>query len=294
MSAPAPRTSAPGHPSDLVQGAVQLASPPLIYERLVEVINHPRGGAADVANVVREDAALTARLLKVVNSAFYSFPRPIDTVSQAVTVVGTSQIRDLALATSVVQLFKDVPEDLVEMDGFWRHSLACGVGARVLAGLRREGNVERFFVAGILHDLGKLIIYEQCPDEARIVLEAARAGEALLHQAERSVLGFDHGQVGEALLDQWNMPPSLREALHFHHNPRRASRYPVETAAVHVADIMSIALHFGQGGERYVPPLSPEAWDALSIEPTLLRSCVEEMERQFQAAVHLVGLEPGS
>ncbi len=280
-------------PSELVQGSVKLASPPMIYQRLMEVINHPRGGAADVANVIREDTALTARLLKVVNSAFFSFPRRIDTVSQAVTVVGTSQVRDLALATSVVTLFKDVPKDLVEMDGFWRHSLACGVGARVLAGLRRESNVERFFVAGILHDVGKLIIYLRIPEEAGTILEEARTTHALLHQVERSVIGFDHGQVGEALLDQWNMPLSLREAVHYHHTPGRAGRFPVETAAVHASDVMAHALGLGNGGERFVPPLSPEAWDGLGIDPVLLPPAVEELERQFESAVHLVGLEGG-
>jgi len=192
----------------------------------------------------------------------------------------------------VVTLFKDVPRDLVDMDGFWQHSLACGVGARVLAGLRRESNVERFFVAGILHDVGKLVIYVRLPDEARAILEEARTAQALLHQAERSVLGFDHGQVGEALLDQWNMPASLREAVHYHHTPGRATRFPVETSAIHAADVMANALALGHGGERFVPPLSPEAWEGLGIDVALLPSAVEELERQFEAAVHLVGLEP--
>ena len=277
---------------DLVQGSVRLASPPLIYERLMEVINHPRGGAADVAKVIREDSALTARLLKVVNSAFFSFPRRIDTVSQAVTVVGTSQVRDLALATSVVTLFKDIPPDLADMDGFWRHSLACGVGARVLAGFRRESNVERFFVAGILHDVGKLVLYLRAPEEAREAMETAREGAMLLHKAEWQVLGFDHTQVGEALLGLWNLPSILREAVHFHHHPLRATRFPVETAAVHTADVIANALGMGSGGEAYVPPLSPEAWDSLGIEVPFLPSAVEELERQFEAAVHLVGLGP--
>lgn len=278
-------------PSELVQGSVKLSSPPLIYNRLMEVINHPRGGAGDVANVVREDPALTARLLKIVNSAFFSFPQRIDTVSQAVTVVGTSQIRDLALATSVVEMFEDVPPDLVDMESFWRHSLACGSAARTLAGLRREGNVERFFVAGILHDLGKLVIYLKCPDEARKAMEEAAATNTLLHQAERNVLGFDHTQVGEALLDVWTMPMSLREAVHYHHNPRRASRYPVETAAVHVADVMANALEFGNAGERFVPPISPDAWDALGIDAALIPSSIEKMERNYRSAVQLIAFE---
>jgi HD-like signal output (HDOD) protein len=278
-------------PSELVQGAVDLSSPPLVYERLVEVINHPRGGTADVAKVIREDAALTARLLKVVNSAFFSFPRRIDTVTQAVTVVGTTQVRDLALATSVVSLFKRVPEELVDMRGFWRHSLACGAGARVLAGLLRETNVERFFVAGILHDLGKLVLYLKAPDSAREALELARTEGLLHHLAERRVLGFDHAQVGEALMTQWNMPPGLKEALRFHHEPQRAERYPVKTAAVHVADTLASGLGFGRSGEGLVPPLSDAAWASLEVSAALLPAAIEEMERQYDAALHLVGEE---
>lgn len=280
-------------PSELVQGSIKLVSPPLIYQRLLEVINHPRGGTNDVANVIRDDTALTARLLKVVNSAFFSFPRRIDTVSQAVTVVGTSQVRDLALATSVLTLFKNVSPDLVDMDGFWKHSLACGVGARVVAGLRREGNVERFFVAGILHDVGKLVSYLRIPDAAAEALQMAEEEGSLLHQAERTVMGFDHAQVGDALLTQWNMPASLREAIRFHHLPQRAGRFPLEAAAVHFGDILAISLGMGNGGERFVPPLCPHAWRALGLETGFLGAAVEEMERQFEVAVHLMGMGPG-
>lgn len=278
-------------PSKLVRGSIRLASPPLIYQRLLEVINHPRGGTGDVANVIREDPALTARLLRVVNSAFFSFPRRIDTVSQAVTFVGTSQVRDLALATSVLTLFKNVSPELVDMGGFWKHSLACGVGARVLAGLRRESNVERFFVAGILHDVGKLVTYLRAPEAAGEALHLAEAEGILLHQAERRIVGFDHAQVGEALLNEWNMPASLREAVHFHHQPQRAERFPVEAAAIHVSDILAIALEMGHGGERFVPPLCSQAWKALGLETAFLGAAVEEMNRQFEAAIHLMGME---
>jgi len=280
-------------PSELVQGSLRLASPPLIYQRLMEVINHPRGGTSDVANVIREDTALTARLLKVVNSAFFAFPRRVDTVSQAVTVVGTSQVRDLALATSVLTLFNNLPPDLVDMDGFWKHSLACGVSARVLAGLRRESNVERFFVAGILHDVGKLVLYSRVPAKAQEAFRVASEEGILLHQAEHRVLGFDHAQVGEALLSQWNMPTSLREAVHFHHQPGRADRFPLEAAGVHVGDIMANALGFGGGGEQFVPPLAHDGWASLGLDPALLGAAAEEMELQFEAALNLMGLDRG-
>jgi len=274
----------------LVEESPEFGSPPLVYQRLMEVINHPRGGAGDVANVIRQDTALTARLLKLVNSAFFSFPRRIETVSQAVSVVGTSQVRDLALATSVMEVFRDVPGELVDMERFWKHSLACGVAARILAGLRREANVERFLVAGILHDVGRLVLYLRAPEASRDVLTRARTESSLLYEVERRMLGFDHGSVGGALMRRWNMPLSLAEALEHHHQPLRASRYPDEAATIHLADIIATALGIGSSGETFVPPVSQAAWTQLGLDARLLPSAVEDLDRQFGAAIHLLGL----
>lgn len=278
----------PRRPADMVRRSAQVASPPVVYQRLMEVINHPRSGAGDVARVVRDDPGLTARLLRVVNSAFYAFPRPIETVSQAVTVVGTAQIRDLALATSVMTMFTGIPRDLADMDSFWRHSLACGVGARALATIRRESNVERMFLAGLLHDLGRLILFMHEGDRCRSLLEQAQSTGELLYVLEKKDFGFDHGQVGGALLELWNLPRSLQEAVEYHHRPRQASRFPVEAAAVHVADIIANALGLGSSGERRVPPLVPEAWEATGIDPSVIPCLIDDIEDQLEAASHLV------
>lgn len=275
-----------GRPADLVAGATTIASPPQIYERLMTVINHPRSGSADIAAVIAEDQGLTARLLKIVNSAFFSFPRRIETVTTAVTIVGTGQIRDLALATSVMTLFQDVPADLVDMESFWFHSLACGTVARVMASHRRENNVERFFVSGLLHDIGRLIIYMEAGNAARDAIERCRVTGEPLHACESEVFGFEHAQVGGALLGQWAFPASFREAVAYHHRPRRASRFPVETAAVHVADVIANAMRWGCSGEPRVPPLDPDAWSRLGIDVGLLPIILEDAERQLEAAVH--------
>ncbi len=262
-------------PADLIGDSPELSSPPLVYRRLVEVINHPRGGAGDVANVISQDTALTARLLKLVNSAFFSFPRKIETVSQAVSVVGTSQVRDLSLATSVTDVFKSVAPDVMDVAGFWKHSLACGVGARVIASLRKESNVERFFVAGILHDIGRLVFILRAPDQARLVMQRAGERGALLFETEREMLGFDHGRIGGALMEHWSMPESLREAVRSHHEPVKATRYPLEAATIHVADIMANALRLGGSGERFVPPMSASAWSSLGLDPQMMPFAVE-------------------
>ncbi len=277
-----------GSAADLVNGAVTVSSPPLVYQRLVEVINHPRSGPSDIARVISEDPGLTTRLLRVVNSAFFSFPQRVETVKQAVAVVGTVQVRDLALATSVITLFEGVPADLVNMESFWRHSLATGVGARILASLRHEDNVERFFVAGLLHDVGRLIIYLRRGEQAREILDRAEESGEPLHLVESAVLGFHHAQVGGALLELWSVPASYREAVAYHHTPRLAERYPIETAAVHVSDLIANALELGSSGSKQLPPLDPEAWDRLGIDVALLPLVVEDMERQLEAVAQFV------
>ncbi len=277
-------------PRELIEQSSDLASPPLVYRRLMEVINHPRGGAGDIANVIKQDTALTARLLKLVNSAFFAFPRPVETVSQAVSVVGTSQVRDLALATSVTDLFKGVPAGVIDVEGFWKHSLACGVCARVIAGLRNESNVERFFVAGILHDVGRLVLLLRAPDAVREILDHAAEKESLLYDAERELMGFDHARVGGMLMKHWSMPEALVESLAYHHMPTKAERFPVEAATMHVADILATALELGSSGERFVPPVSAGAWTRLGLEATSVAFAVEEVERQYAASVQLLGL----
>ena len=278
-----------GAAARLVDGAVSVATPPLVYDRLVQVINHPRSGSVDIANVITEDQGLTGRLLKVVNSAFFSFPRPVEDVTQAVTVVGTGQIRDLALATSVMSMFKDVPAELVDLESFWFHSLACGVTARAIAARRGEDNVERFFVAGILHDIGHLITYMVAGEQAREAILLSRESGRPLHECEREVMEVDHTQVGKALLDKWNFPGAFREGVAFHHQPARATRFPVEAAAVHVAEVTAHGMEWGNSGERMVPPFDPAAWETLGLEAEAVPFLLGDAERQLEAAVHFMG-----
>lgn len=273
---------------DLVAAAVTISSPPLIYEKLMRVINDHRSGAADVARVIVEDQGLTARVLMVVNSAFYGLPMRVDTVTTALRVVGTSQIRDLAVATSVMGLFKNVPGDLLDPVAFWHHCLGCGVTARVLAGHRREDNVERFFVAGVLHDIGKLVMLMSAPEKARAALEDAKKTGRGLSECEREHLGCTHAQVGAALMDKWNFPPALREAVAYHHRPTRARHFPIEAAAVHLGDLVSNALGWGHGGQPRTPRLDEAAWDALGLDVALVPSMIDEAERQLDEAVQLI------
>jgi putative nucleotidyltransferase with HDIG domain len=273
---------------ELLRGVVQVGTVQPIYERLGAVMNHPLSSATDIGRIISDDPDLTARLLRLVNSPIYGFPSRISTVSQAISIVGMNQLHDLAIAASFIQLFRNVPQELVDMDSFWRHSVACGVGARILATQRREPNVERFFVAGLLHDIGRPILYQKLPEPSRLALEQARQSGELLHEIEVEHFGFNHAQLGAGLLERWRLPALLQEAVAWHHQPRHASRFPVEAAVVHVADHLANALQLGTSGEHLVPPLRADAWDRLGLAPEVVPCVLGQIEQQFGDAVSAI------
>jgi putative nucleotidyltransferase with HDIG domain len=278
----------PRRPEDLIRGAIDVGTVQTMYHRLVQVIDHPLSSASDVGKVIAEDPGLTARLLKLVNSPIYGFPSRIDTVSQAISIVGMTQLRDLAIGTAFIRMFANVPSQLVDMDSFWRHSIACGLAARLLAAQRREANVERFFIAGLLHDIGRPIIYTRAPLEgAAALLEANRTGR-LLFEVEQKMLGFHHGAVGAVLLERWRLPRMLTEAVAWHHAPHLAARFPLETAAVHTADVIANALGFGSSGEHLVPSFDATAWDLLELSPDTVPVLLRQIEMQFGHAVEAI------
>ncbi|GBE10799.1 HDOD domain protein [bacterium BMS3Bbin12] len=282
-------------PMELVTGRVRLASLPEVVSRVCELIGDPRTSASDIGQVISEDPALTARLLRVVNSPFYGFPSSIDTVSRAVTVVGTAELMDLVLAASVVRMFRGIPPELVDMDSFWHHSLYCGVVARVLAARRRRRNIERHFVGGLIHDLGALVLYQSVPDLAARALALARERDLAIYLAEREVMGCDHAAVGAELMRTWNMPPVLEEVVAYHHEPQRAHEYPEEVAIVHLADVISGALETPDIGSEQIPPLEPAAWESAGFPVETLEAIVTDADRQFSVAHELIApdhLEP--
>src|SRR5208283_2218048 len=148
----------PIDPCDLIKSDSKLAILPSTFTRLTETINDPRSSLSDIGSIISEDQSLTALLLRLANSAYFALPGKVETITHAVTVIGTQQLQDIVLATSVMGMFKGIPASLISMQEFWRHNLGCGVAGRIFATFRREANTESFFVAGILHDVGRLVM----------------------------------------------------------------------------------------------------------------------------------------
>ncbi len=268
-------------PLKVVGRNTTLSTLPFIFWQLNEIIKKPDSSARDIAEVISKDTSLSARLLKIVNSAFYGFPHRIDTLSRAVAIVGTKQLSTLALGINIITQFKDIPQDLVEMHSFWRHSIACGLLARILASYKGVRNTERLFVAGLLHDIGRLVLFNDSPVNSRRAMSGARYENGLLHHIEMRTMGFDHSGLGALLLRKWKLPVSLETSVRYHHRPSE-SRHPLEPAIVHLSDMVTNALRIGSSGESLVPPLDPAAWDALDLSPNILALAVYQLDQQFE------------
>ncbi|MEW6569701.1 MAG: HDOD domain-containing protein [Nitrospirota bacterium] len=275
-------------PGDLIKGDVKVSSPPTVFFLLNEALNNPSISVLDIANIISGDQGLTARLLRLANSPFHGFPSKIETISQAVLILGTQQIHDLTLATTVLSLFEKLPKELVNIESFWYHSISCGLAARVIAAYRREPNVERFFVAGTLHDIGRLIMYMKMPELSLDILVQSKKSGELLYKVERERMGFDHADVGGILLENWKLPLSIEEMVRFHHNPLRAMHFPIETAVIHVADIIAHAMQLGTSGERFVPPLDATAWERIEISPSIISSILKRVDQQFTETIRML------
>lgn len=265
----------------LIAKSVTLASLPETVTRTQALINSPDSSATEIGDSLSHDPALTARLLRIVNSPYYGFAAQIETVSRAITLIGTLELLDLVLATSVVRLFDDIPRELVTMDKFWEHSLYTAVTARILAQRGRAPNTERYFIAGLIHDIGELVLFSQRPlqsaEALRLVQE--KPGEQLA--AERQVFGFTHGQVGAELARAWNLPPSLVTAIQHHHAPDDADSFQLEAAIVHCADAIGISVKSALPERDALPYLSGEAWDLLGIPRDDIESLIDQADTQF-------------
>jgi HD-like signal output (HDOD) protein len=273
---------------EVIKDKVNLPTLPAIFTQLNEAVNNPRMSIADIGRIISGDVGLSTRLLRIANSAMYGFPTKIDTISRAVTIIGTQQLRDLALATVVLKFFKGIPHSLMDLEKFWQHSVACGITARIMATYRREPNVERFFMAGMLHDVGRLVLCLKCPDHMRECLSHVQQNGRSLVETEKEIIGTDHAAVGGALMRSWNLPPSLEEVVLYHHTPLLAERHPIETAVIHVADIIAHAMELGNSGEGLIPLFDAVSFEKTGLTINNLSLLMNQVDHQYRDALQTI------
>ncbi len=258
---------------------LQLPETPEIIIEFSEVADDPRSSANDIAEVISRSPSLASQLLKVANSAFYGFVSKIDTISRALTLIGIKEIRSLIMGIVIMRLFHSISKELVDMSSFLRHSLACGILSRILAAQKRLPHTERLFMAGLLHDLGRLAWYHYFPEQAKLILLMARKTGLSLYDLEKECLGISHEQIAGYLLQKWHLPASLASIIVHHHTPSRSTA-PVEAAIVHMADLAINTIGLGHSGEHIIARFESNTWDRLQIAPVVLKTAIEQTMEQ--------------
>lgn len=186
------------------------------------------------------------------------------------------------MTTSVFDLFAGRnKEKQQKQEQFWDHSLGCAVGAKVIGNYLRYDNIEELFVAGLLHDIGKIVEMMFQPDEFLKVAAAISRENLLMIRAEIRILGYSHAEIGKLLAEKWNLPSKLVQIIAHHHQPTDAGSFAIETAIVHLADIFCRALNMGSGGDNKIPPLDRFAWESLKIQTNAIEGIMETMYNEY-------------
>lgn len=265
----------------LIKHEVSLGSFPDIYVRIKEVLESPTSSAEDIARVIATDPGMSAKLLKLVNSPLFGFATKIESVPHAVSLAGTKEISTLALGISAINYFRDIPPELISLKMFWRHCISCAVFAKLIAA-ELDLPSDRFFTAGLLHDVGRLIMYKNMPYASVQSLFFARGNSFPLVEAEREVLDFDHAQVADLLLKQWEFPDHLRALIAHHHSPMSADDTRA-AAVVQLADNMANAMAVSADGMYVLPGMPAEAWETLGLDPSQMEEMIKMHDRSVDA-----------
>ncbi|MCG6970514.1 MAG: HDOD domain-containing protein [Gammaproteobacteria bacterium] len=277
---------------NIVNDIDQLVSLPNLWVRINEMIGEDNCSVNALGQVISQDPGLTARLLSTANSAAFGLRTKVDSVAKAVNVVGLKRLRNLVLATAAVEAFEGIPNQLVTMENFWQHSIYCGLIAKFLGDEVNLPHSDSLFVAGLLHDLGQLLMCKLIPElERDAMMRAVEAGgEEDLHKAEQQLMGFDHAMVGGELAVHWHLPDMLAETMRCHHDVAQAQHFPKETAIVNIANSLAVLaeLNTTEIAATDAPPIDAKAWEITGLDGAIIEpavACAREQFNEMQAAL---------
>lgn len=277
-----------------------LPTPPTVFAQVNKVINNPNTSAYQIGAIIAEDPALSAKILKLTNSAFYGLSRTVTSVKQAIVILGLDVVKSLVLSASVFETFsKRNSIDKVFLDQFWRHSLLVAFMSRIISRTKNFPSfleAEESFSAGLLHDIGKLVILTHLPDEfAKIKAARLNSPNSATSFIEEQVLGFDHAAVGSYLCQKWNLPEHLTQSIHYHHTPQE-NLENVSTQIIHISDYLawkSQETEMSDNDYSKTIPLCQQSWSMLGLEVNQQEQLIQLLLTEYMKAETFIKMAQG-
>lgn len=212
---------------------------PQVVTAVMKLADDPQGSPKALERAIERDASLTAKLLKVANSTYYG-GNSVPSVGRAISVLGLNTVRQLILALSMHTMTSQKGCDKsLDRIAFWQHSLATGTAARILAKLKMPMKAEEMYSAGMMHDIGIVVMERFAPEELAEAIKVASSEGIELHEAEQRLFGFDHGEIGGLLAEKWRLNPTVRNAIQYHHAPEQDTETPDTTLLISVANTLA-------------------------------------------------------
>ncbi len=274
----------------IVERIEELPTLPQVASKVMKLIDDPNSSATDLQRVMSRDAALAGKMLKLVNSAFYGLPHKVSNLNQAIVLLGFNTIKSLALSVSVFGVFgKAKPGGKFDRERFWRHSVGSACIYRVLARKVQGVDPETAFVAGLLHDIGKLVLDQYAPEELAAILAEAEKRQCAFVDAERALFGADHSIIGGQLADRWGFPDVLASWIKQHHTAGLEEKDPRIAISV-FSDYLVKVKGIAASGSFDPAILNKAAWTCLKLEKTDLPPIIVEVNQEIKLADEMLAI----
>ena len=265
---------------------LHIATLPEITMKIIEVVENPESTAQDLNKIISNDPALCARVLKVVNSAFYGLPGQIGSINRAIVLLGLNAVKNIAIAASLSKLFKggQISPDFNAME-LWRHSTAVAAGSKLIADKMKLNLPDEAFLAGLIHDIGMVVEIQALRPKLLELLDYKNAKGTTLIKSEQAILGVTHQELGKALCERWKFPHSFACVTGYHHNPLELdpSRRTL-TCVVHLADVLAAQGGFGYTGTVCSTEINPEILTVLNLTEAQVQEILESLPEAVELA----------
>jgi len=262
----------------------------LVVAKVIQVVSNPMTSASDLSAIITVDQALTAKVLRLANSAFYGFPFRIKNITQAVSILGFDTIRNLALTVSVYKVYTGEGGSDFSHAEFWKHCVGVAICANLLARKIKYKSPEGAFTAGLLHDIGKTFFDQYMHQEFGDALKYAKENRTSIEEAEKVCIGLDHALVGKWMAEKWNLPPELRSGIASHHHPELEEEEPVMANIIFAANILCKKKGVGFSGDEVNMPFSKEARELLALDDQAEAQLMESLDKELKEAEAFINM----